>query len=111
MTSDHVEHPVGLALTVVLVVAVLLAELVSVSLQVTVAVLVIVPAAVGATAIVTVALDPFERVPILQVTVLPVLVQLPCVDVAETYVTLEGSVSISVTPVAVSGPLLVTVIV
>jgi len=84
MTASQVEHPVGLALTVVVAVAVLLPELVSVSLQVALAVFVIVPAAVGVTMMVTVVLAPFASVPILQVTVLPDRVQVPCVDVAET---------------------------
>ena len=94
--------------TVVVVVAVLLLEFVSVSLQVAVAVFVIVPAVVGVTTMVTVALAPFDSVPMLQVTVLPDLLHVPCVDVADTYVTLAGSVSVSVTPVAVSGPLFFT---
>jgi hypothetical protein len=37
-------------------------------------------------------------------------VQLPWLGVAETKITLEGNVSVTVTPVAADGPLLVKVI-
>jgi len=84
---------------------------VSISLLATLAVLVIVPAVLGVTMIVMVALAPLASVPRLQVTVLPDRLQLPWLDVTETNVTLDGSVSLTLTFVAVPGPLLMTVIV
>ena len=60
--------------------------------------------------IVTVAeLVPAARVPRLQVTVV-VPEQLPCDDVAETNVVPDGSVSVTVTPVAAVLPVCETVI-
>jgi hypothetical protein len=82
MTASQVEQPTPLI--VVVAVAVLFDELVSISLQVTLAVFVIVPAVVGVTTIVTVALAPLDSVPMLQVTVLPDLLHVPWVEVAET---------------------------
>jgi hypothetical protein len=58
---------------------------------------------------VTVALAPLFRFPRGQVTRLPDDEQLPWLGVLERIVTPEGSVSVSVTPVALEGPLLVTV--
>src|SRR5437763_1974077 len=90
--------------------AVLLAGLVSVSVAVTVAVFVMVPGVGGAwTTIVTVALAPLLMVPRLPVTVLPAVVTVPWLGVAETNVTPAGNVSVRVTPVAALGPLLATV--
>ena len=39
-----------------------------------------------------------------QVTVLPACVHVPCVELAETKVTLAGNVSVATTPVAVVAP-------
>jgi hypothetical protein len=78
------------------------------SLAVTVTVLVIDLAAVGVTATVTVRLAPLRSWPQLQMTV-TVPVQLPWVVEADPKITLTGSVSVTRTPVAVNGPLLVTV--
>jgi hypothetical protein len=90
-------------------VAVLFAVFGSDSLPVTRAVLVIVPVAPGVTTIVTVAVAPLAKFPMLQVTIPPDCVQLPWLGVAVPYATLEGNVSVIVTPVAGNGPLLVTV--
>src|SRR5205807_2369298 len=95
-------------LTVVLAVAVLLSGFGSASVPLTLAVLVSVPAAVGWTTIVTVALAPLARFPRLHVTVL-VPEQLPWPAEADTKVTPLGSVSLTVTPVAPEGPLLMAV--
>src|SRR5438132_520610 len=97
------------AITWVVADAVLLALFGSDSLPVTVALLVMVPAVAGAVAlIVIVALAPEARGPTAQVTVPEALVQVPWVELADTNVTPEGSVSVTVAPVAASGPLLVT---
>jgi hypothetical protein len=95
--------------TVVVVVQLLLPVFGSVTPLVTLAVLLSVPtaAAPGVTTMVTVALAPLAKVPIEQVIV-AVPVQLPGLDVAETNVTFAGKVSVTVTPVAALGPLLVT---
>jgi hypothetical protein len=58
---------------------------------------------------VIVAVAPGPTVPTLQLTVPLPDEQLPCDDVADMKVTLVGNVSMSVTPVAAEGPLLVTV--
>lgn len=102
-----------LPLAVDVAVAVLLAVLLSVSVPVTVAVLEIVPRAVGATVTnkVTVALAPLANVPIEPVTVPELLVTVPTVDVPLTKVSVDGNTSVTVTPVAVDGPALVTWIV
>src|SRR5437660_9496 len=98
------------ALTVVAAVAVLLAALVSVSVEVTAAVLVMLPVVVGArTMMVTVALAPLLMAPRLPVTVVPAVVTVPWLGVAETNVTPAGNVSVSVTLVALPGPALATV--
>jgi hypothetical protein len=96
-------------LTVVLAVAVLFAVFGSNSLLFTLALLVITSTTVGLTTILTVAVAPLARFPTLQVTVPPDRVQLPWLGVAETKATLEGNVSVTSTPVASDGPLLVTV--
>ena len=81
----------------------------SVSLPLTVAVLVMVPTEVGLTVIVNVALAPEASEPALQVTVPEALVQVPWVEVAEPKPTPEGRVSVTVAPVAASGPLFLAV--
>ena len=81
----------------------------SASLSVAVAVFVIVPRG-GVTTMVTVAVVPGFSVPRLQV-MKSFPTQVPAVEFAETNVAPAGSVSVSVTPVAVSSPLFVTVIV
>ena len=72
------------------------------------AVFVIVPAAVGRMTIVTVAEAPLARSPSAHVTVV-VPEQLPWLAVDDLALSPEGSVSVTVTPVAGFGPLLVTV--
>ena len=74
-------------------------------MAVTVAVLVMVPIAVGVTLIVIVALAPDASEPTLHVTVPETLVH-PAL--AELKVTVAGSVSVTVTPVAGLGPLFLT---
>jgi hypothetical protein len=60
----------------------------------------------------TEAVAPFARLPGLQVKTPPEgKPQLPTLGVADTNVTLDGSVSFNVTTVAVFGPLFVTVMV
>src|SRR2546422_11236448 len=86
--------------------AVLLAGVGSGSLPPMVAVLVMVPAVAGAVAlIVIVALAPEASEPTPQVTVPEALVQVPWVEVADVKPTPEGRVSVTVAPVAASGPL------
>ena len=71
-----------------------------------VALLVMEPAVAGAVAlIVIVALAQEASEPTAQVTVPEALVQVPWVEVAETKPTPEGRVSVTVAPVAASGPL------
>jgi hypothetical protein len=96
---------------VVLVVALLLLPSGSDSFPEALAVLLIFPAELGVTTMVIAALPPIPRFPILHVTVPPISEQLPCVEEEETYETSVGKESATVTPVAPSGPLLVTVIV
>src|SRR5207244_1797661 len=94
------------AITWVVADAVLLAAFGSGSLPLTVAVLVMVPAVAGAVAlIVIVALAPEASEPTAQVTVPEALVQVPWVEVADVKPTPEGRVSVTVAPVAASGPL------
>jgi hypothetical protein len=95
-------------LTVVVVVAELLADVGSVSVAVTLAVLVRVPVAVGVTTMVIVALPPFTIPPRLHVTMPPDSVHTGPVGVTETKVTPVGSVSVSTTLVASAGPPLLT---
>ena len=59
--------------------------------------------------IVTVSVAPLAIVPIGQVTTPAALEQVPCEAVALTKPAPFGRVSVAATPVAVSGPLLVTV--
>src|SRR5262249_31070724 len=77
----------------------------SASFAATLAVLLIFPAAVGVTSICTLELAETAMLPIAQVTVPDASLQ---PGLAETNVTVAGSVSVTVTPVASSGPLLVT---
>src|SRR5437899_624298 len=87
--------------TVVVAVAVLLAELGSVSLPETVAELVMSPAVAGAVAlIVIVALAALAREPTLQVTVPEALVQVSCPARRSSDLTPVGRVSVTTTPVA-----------
>ena len=91
------------------VVALLLVLLGSISLAVTVAKVLKPPASRGVTTIETVAFAVVVIVPRLQViTGLPL--QFPWLGDDETRLTVAGSVSLTVTPVALLGPLLVTVI-
>jgi hypothetical protein len=95
----------GAGATVVVADAELLAGLGSASLAETVAVLVTVPAAVGVTTMVRVEEAPTARLPTLQLTV-PLALVHP--DDADPKVTLPGRVSVTDTPLAGLGPLLVT---
>src|SRR5258706_1943592 len=96
--------------TVVVTVDVSLAGFGSFSLPVIVAVFVRVPSAVVFRTIVIVAFAPFASAPIVHVTVaLPL--HAPCVDDADTSVTLPGSASVTTTFVASAGPLFVATIV
>src|SRR6266550_6291135 len=101
-------------MTVVVAVALLLSGFGSVWFPLTVAVLVSVPGVVVVTTIVMLALAPFARLPRLQVTV-PSLgfvvdrLQLPWVEETELKWTVAGKGSVTVTPVASRGPLLVAV--
>lgn len=106
--TDSVKARSADAVTEVVTLAELLAGLGSGSVAVTEAVLVMLPAAVGLTTIVTVAVAAFGSVPMLQETVV-VPEHVPCVEAAETNVGPAGSVSVRVTLVAGDGPLLVTV--
>jgi hypothetical protein len=95
--------------TVVMTDALLLAAFESLSLPDTLAVLMIEPSVVGVViTMVTVAAPPFAREASAQVTV-AVSEQVPCDGVADWKVTVPGSESVTVTSVAPSGPLLVTV--
>ncbi|HEU4980773.1 MAG TPA: hypothetical protein VFT14_06110 [Solirubrobacterales bacterium] len=58
------------------------------------------PAFFGFITIVTVAVDPGAIVPRGQVTVLPARSHVPCDGVAETKFACDGSVSVTITPVA-----------
>src|SRR6266436_5054193 len=94
------------AVTVVDADAVLLAAFGSGSLPVTVAVLVMLSAVTGAVALIVIlALAPEASEPAAQVTVPEALVQVPWVEVADVKPTPEGRVSVTVAPVAASGPL------
>src|SRR5918996_5433256 len=97
--------------TVVFSVAVLLGVSGSGSFAPTDAVSVMVPACEVVTTMVTVAVSPPATDPRLQVTVPPARLQLPWLLVEDTYCVVGSSWSVSVTPVAVPGPLFVTVIV
>ena len=67
----------------------------------------IVPGVFGMVRMETVAVPAFNIVPSRQVTVPPASEQDPCVVEDERYVTVDGNVSVTVTLVAVAGPLLV----
>ena len=90
--------------------AVLLAVFVSALSPTTFAVFVTVPATVGVVTRVIVTFSPAAIVPMLQFRIAPP-VQVPFVVAAETKVLPAGIGSATVTPVSVSGPLLVTTIV
>ena len=92
--------------TVVVTDAVLFAVFESETLPVTDAEFVIVPATVGVTTIVIVALPPFVIVPRLQLTVAPP-VHVPSVVATDLNVVPEGNASVTLTPGA-SLPVLVT---
>ena len=85
----------------------LLLESKSVSVALTADELVICPGVDGVTTIVTMALEPFAKVPTLQFTG-PVPLQFPWLALAELNVTPVGNVSDTVMLVAVAGPLLTT---
>lgn len=91
-------------LTLEVRVTVLLPVMISASLPDTVAVLDIVPPTSVVATMLIVAVAFLARLPILQVTVPPVSLQVPTVDDADTKVTLAGSGSTTVTPVAGEGP-------
>ena len=99
---------VGELTTVTVDVAVLFSGLGSETEELTMAVFVIVPTVVGVTTMLTAAFTPVAIVPRLQVIV-AAPVQLPWLDVTETKVTPAGNLSVSVTPVAGEGPLLLAV--
>src|SRR5258708_2421083 len=100
------------ALTWVVAEAELLAAVGSVSLPVTVAVLGMLPAVDGAAALMgMVELAPLARLPTVQVTVPAALTQVPWPAVAELKLTPAGRVSVTTTPVAGLGPLLVALMV
>jgi hypothetical protein len=94
------------ATTVTLAMAVLFEGKGSASSAETLAVLVKLPAAMALATIESVALAPFAKLPKLQLTA---VVQVPWLGIAETTAKPAGSVSVKVIPVAVEGPLLVTV--
>src|SRR5580704_9289599 len=73
------------------------------------AVLVMIPGVGGVTTSVSTALVAMARLPRLQKTVPPMLVQLPWVVAAETNATPGGNASVTVTLVATDGPRFVTV--
>jgi hypothetical protein len=96
----------GSGRTVVVLVAELFPGSGSLGFPVTLAALLKAPTEVGITTIVTVALAPFPRLPKAQVTVVDVPLQ---VGVADTKVTPPSRGSVTVTPVALFGPLFLTV--
>src|SRR5215813_7437020 len=81
----------------------------SVSVAATEAVFIICPGADGVTTMVTTAVPPLARLPNAQLTG-PVPLHAPCVVADETNATPEGKLSVTFTPVACAGPLLVTTI-
>ncbi len=109
--SDSVGIPIGTvtSMTVVSSVSSLLEVSGSGSSAVTVVEFVIVPVALGVTSILTVACAPFARLPRLHVTTPLNSLQLPWLGVADTKLTPAGSVSVTTTLVASSGPLFVIV--
>ena len=97
------------SVTTVVADAVLFCVLDSAVVVLTVAVSVSEPSSVAVTTIVPVTVAPAATVPRLAVTVLPVLLVVPWLKLAETKATPAGSVSVIVTAWASLGPLLVTV--
>ena len=97
----------GIGRTGVVLVDELFPGLGSVGLPVTPAVLLKAPAELGLTTIVIVVLAPLARFPKGQVTV-AVPLQVPWLGEADTKVTPPGRRSVTVTPVALAGPLFVT---
>src|SRR5437870_1206540 len=98
------------AATVVVVVAMLFPKYGSTPARETVATFVsVVPATVGTTTMVMVALVAPGTVPRAHVTILPFCEQLPCEETVEVKLTLEGSRFVTNTPVAADGPALLTV--
>jgi hypothetical protein len=108
--DGSIDHRRCRGLTIVNAVAMLLVVLGSLSLPATLAVLLMLPALLGITTIVIVALAPLFRAPRLQIIIL-LRLQFPWLGVAETKLTrgLVGNMSITVTSVASEGPLLVMV--
>ncbi len=102
--SDLVIERLAAGLTVVTAVALLFAELGSLTLDEALAVLLIDPVDCGVTVIWTLALAPFAMVPSGQLTVPAACEQLPCEGVADTNVTPAGRVSLSETLGALDGP-------
>src|SRR2546428_342318 len=94
--------------TVVTTTAVLFAELRSASFPDTATELVSRPAFGAVTVAVTRALAPTFKAPKLQVTTPPAWLQLPWEAAAETKLLPAGSVSVTRTPLAFAGPLLMT---
>src|SRR5882672_5170401 len=95
-------------LTVVVAVAVLLAWLLSLVAELTVAVFVMVPASDAVTVMVMAGAAPGARLARVQVTTPPAWLQVQPLPVALTKVTPAGSVSLTLTEVAVLGPALLT---
>ena len=93
--------------TVVVTVTLLLAELGSATVLLVLAVLLTVPEDLVRTVMVMLALAPFAILPKAQLTVV-VPLQVPCDVAADRKVTLDGSVSVSVTLLAVLDPLFFT---
>src|SRR5437867_10273453 len=98
-------------LTVVTTVAVLLTKFRSASLATTAARLVTGPETVGMLIMLSAAQPWLVRLPKSQITWPLATVQLPWLFVSDTKATVEGSVLVNLTPVAVSGPRFVTRIV
>ena len=98
----------GYFLTVVVTLALLLAVFGSLTVALTEALLLMVPTVIGLMVMVTVAFAPLFSVPIAQLTV-AVPLHVPLVETALTKTLLDGNVSVSVTLVALLGPLLRTV--
>src|ERR1019366_5326161 len=94
--------------TSVVAVALLLAGLGSVCVARTVAVVLSVPLVVVAATMVREALAPLAKVPRFQVRMLLEIDSVPCVALVARTMILAGSDSLTVTPVAVLGPALVT---
>ena len=99
----------GVALTVVVAVALLLDKFGSVVPLVTLAVLLRVPSTVGLIMMVTVALAFVAKSPRLQVTGLVPMLHEPWLGDDEISIKLLGKVSVTTTPVAPPGPAFVTV--